>query len=312
MSSPITVVIFGATGNQGGSVLRALAAEPSHYKVRAVTRSKTSAKVQKINSELPSPVEWVEADLGNPASLRGAVANADVVFGVTNFYDPAIMSKLGENKDAEFDQGKNLIDACVAEKVGFVVFSTLPSAAKITHGQNTRVLHFEGKYKIQEYLFKQPIKGAAVQAGVYFQNLLQSAKWNAEEPDTVDFYFALSPDRKISFVDIDRDTGAMVKYVIDHRAESNGGVFPISGGLYSIDDIAKAFTEVTGIKSKAVNLPKDYLPMDDLKAMCELYEEYDLFEESKQTHLERNKKVPHKFSTPQMFWETNGFKGPKK
>ena len=45
---PRTVVVFGATGQLGGSVARALLTDPLHFRVRAVTRRPSSEKARKL------------------------------------------------------------------------------------------------------------------------------------------------------------------------------------------------------------------------------------------------------------------------
>ncbi|KAJ2111360.1 hypothetical protein IW146_005415 [Coemansia sp. RSA 922] len=308
-AKPLTVVVFGATGNQGGSVLRILAEHPESYTVRAITRSTKSKTAQELIAKYPQ-VQWVEADIEKPESLRPAVSNADVVFGVTQFFQPSVLSAVGTNEDAEFQQGKNIIDACVAENVSFIVFSTLPSAKKLSNGKITEVLHFEGKYKIQEYLLAQPIDSAIVQLGIYFQNNIQGASWN-ESGDTVVVSFPGDVNRKLPYADVNRDTGPYVKYVIDNRDQTKGKVFPVSSGYYSTTDIANALTKVTGLKTVAVELPTSVFGDKDLQGMFELIKTHDVFADSP-NHLKTNKKVPFEFTTPETFWKTSGFQGPPK
>ncbi|KAJ1962862.1 hypothetical protein GGI12_002392 [Dipsacomyces acuminosporus] len=307
-STKPTVVVFGATGSQGGSVLRTLA-ESADYNVRAVTRSKSSKNAQELASKYPA-VELVEADLDDIATLRAAVSGAQIVFGVTQFFQPSILGAVEENVDAEFEQGKRLVDASVAEGVEFIVFSTLPSAAKLSSGEITKVLHFEGKYKIQQYLFSQPIKGAAVQLSSYYQNNLQSPQW-AEDGETLLLGLPVPSDIKVPHVDVDRDTGPYVKYIIDNRETSDGQVFPLTSGYYSQNEIAEAFTAATGIKAKAFQVPLEYLPSDDLRAMFSFFSKNDMFAEVP-NHQELRKNVPHSFTTPVEFWKATGYRGPAK
>ncbi|KAJ2900272.1 hypothetical protein IWW38_000616 [Coemansia aciculifera] len=303
------VVVFGATGNQGGSVLRTLAAHPESYTVRAITRSTKSRTAQELATKYPH-VQWVEADIENPSSLNRAVANADVVFGVTQFFQPSVLSAVDTNQDAEFLQGKNVIDACVAENVGYVVFSTLPSAKKLSNGKITEALHFEGKYKIHEYLAAQPIDSAVIQLGVYFQNNIDSTSWN-ESGDTVVLSFIGDVHKKIAYVDVNRDTGPYVKYIIDNREQAKGKVFPVCSGYYSTADIAEALSKVTGLKTTTLELPTSVVDNNDLRAMFELLKTHEIFAESP-NHLETNKLVPFEFTTPETYWRTSGFQGPPK
>ncbi|KAJ2784067.1 hypothetical protein GGI18_003457 [Coemansia linderi] len=301
------VVIFGATGNQGGSILRVLAEHPDSYTVRAVTRSTKSNSARELAARYPL-VQWAEADIDIPSSLPPAVANADVVFGVTQFFQPSVHSADKTDENTEFQQGKNIIDACVAEGVGFVVFSTTSSAKKLSNGKITGVLHFEGKYKIQEYLLALPIDSAIVQMGMYYQNYLQSAAWS-ESGDAVVIAFPGDVNRKHPYADVNRDLGPYVKFIIDNRQQSKGKIFPVSSGYYSTTDIANALTKVTGLPAVAVELPTDAYGDKVLQDMFELLKTCNIFADSPD-HLDTNKKVPFEFTTPETFWETSKFKGP--
>src|SRR6266403_122443 len=70
------IAVIGATGQQGGGVLRALK-DRGQFKVRALTRNPDKHR------ELAEEV--VEADLAKPETLKAAFEGAHGVFLVTNF-----------------------------------------------------------------------------------------------------------------------------------------------------------------------------------------------------------------------------------
>src|SRR4029079_9259523 len=72
------IAVVGATGQQGGGVLRALQGS-GQFKVRALTRNPDKHR------ELAGDV--VEADLGKPETLKAAFEGAQGVFLVTNFQE---------------------------------------------------------------------------------------------------------------------------------------------------------------------------------------------------------------------------------
>src|SRR6266851_4657030 len=72
------IAVVGATGQQGGGVVRALQAG-SQFKVRALTRN--PGKHRELAGEV------VEADLDRPESLKAAFEGAHGVFLVTNFWE---------------------------------------------------------------------------------------------------------------------------------------------------------------------------------------------------------------------------------
>src|SRR5216683_7392239 len=72
------IAVIGATGQQGGAVVRALQAS-SQLKVRALSRN------PKKHRELADEV--VKADLNRPETLRSAFEGVHGVFLVTNFWE---------------------------------------------------------------------------------------------------------------------------------------------------------------------------------------------------------------------------------
>ena len=140
-----TLTIFGATGNQGGSVIDVVLARPelsTKYALRGVTRDPSSSKSQKLAS---LGVEVVKADLDDVDSLKKALLGSYGAFGVTDFW--ALNSK-----EREVTQAKNIFAACQAADVKHYVWSSLPNVSKLSKGKHTDVEHFDGKAEAQDYI----------------------------------------------------------------------------------------------------------------------------------------------------------------
>jgi NmrA-like family len=87
MNPSRTIAVCGATGAQGGGVVRALLARRNPaLQVRALTRQPGAPRAQALAA---SGAEVAHADLDEPTSLIGALRGADAVFGVTNFWEPS-------------------------------------------------------------------------------------------------------------------------------------------------------------------------------------------------------------------------------
>ena len=83
------LTVFGATGNQGGSVIRSVLAHPlpsSEYRLRGVTRNPTRPAAEALKAQ---GVDVVQADLTDSASVAAAIAGSHAVFGVTNCILPS-------------------------------------------------------------------------------------------------------------------------------------------------------------------------------------------------------------------------------
>ena len=67
MTSKKTIVVFGATGAQGGGLAHAILSDPnSEFQVRAVTRNADSEKAKQLEAQ---GAEVVEADIDNKQSI---------------------------------------------------------------------------------------------------------------------------------------------------------------------------------------------------------------------------------------------------
>src|ERR1700736_4928052 len=128
-SSKKLIAVIGATGQQGGAVVRALQTQ-GKFKVRALTRH--PGKHRKLADEV------VEADLDRPETLKAAFEGAHGVFLVTNFWE--------EGTD-ELMQATAAVRAAKDAGVKHFIWSTLPDVEAISGGK-FHVPHFTGKAKI--------------------------------------------------------------------------------------------------------------------------------------------------------------------
>jgi uncharacterized protein YbjT (DUF2867 family) len=148
------IAVFGATGLQGGGVIRALQAN-GQFRVRALTR--TPDQYRGLADEV------VEANLDRAETLKAALAGAHGVFLVTNFWQPGT------------DERKQALAAVrVAREAGVrhFVWSTLPNVEAISRG-NLDVPHFTGKAKIDRIVREAGFANHTfVIAPMYYQNLI--------------------------------------------------------------------------------------------------------------------------------------------
>ncbi|KAJ7343685.1 NmrA-like domain-containing protein, partial [Mycena albidolilacea] len=115
--SALLIVIVGSTGNQGGSIIQALAEFDKPYRIRGITRDVTKPATQKLGSQ---GVEMVNVALSveNADTVRKAFLGADMVFIVTNFWEHL-------DKTREVAEGKMMVDAAKAAAVHLLIWSAL-------------------------------------------------------------------------------------------------------------------------------------------------------------------------------------------
>ncbi len=84
MTEKKLIAVVGATGSQGGGLVRAILADPDHeFAVRALTRNVRSGKAQELAA---SGAEVVEADLDDEESMVQALERAHGAYVVTNYW----------------------------------------------------------------------------------------------------------------------------------------------------------------------------------------------------------------------------------
>jgi hypothetical protein len=153
------ITVLGATGNQGGSVIKTFLEHPQ-YKIRGLTRNTSSDKAKALKEQ---GVEMVAADLEDKASLEAAFAGAKIIFIVSDYWGTfgALASSAGPDqseslylKAAEVEK-KQLINALDAaaqvSSLERLVLSSLQNASKWSGGKYEHVYHFEFKARAAEY-----------------------------------------------------------------------------------------------------------------------------------------------------------------
>jgi len=236
MSKLLTV--FGATGAQGGSVVKAVLANPKlskEFKVRAVTRNRSSAAAQELSKR---GVEVVQGDLSDKASLSNAIAGSHSVFGITNFWDP----KTGASEEA---QGKSLADVCKEQSIQHLIWSSLPSPTEVSNGKYTNILHFETKAAVAKYIQSIGLPYTTFEPGSFMRNLAQNIQQaNPGEPYLLKS--SIPVDVPLNLFDSAEDTGKYVAATLLNRESLLGQRVIATSGWYSAVEVMDTFNRVFG------------------------------------------------------------------
>jgi len=247
------LVIFGATGQQGGSVLDFVLNDielSSKYTIRAIARDANSDTAKQISSK---GVEVVSADPNNESTLRPALKGASIVFAMTfpSFAD------VSNTESIEVRQGKAITDAAVAEKVEYLVYSTLPYVSKLSGGKYTKVQGFDGKAIVEEYIRQQPIKSAFFAPGSFMQNYNSMMKPRAVGDGTYSISRHCRADTQLPLIDAAGDSGKWVGAILADPAKYEGKTFCAATKLYTLDEQAEILSRATGKKVVYKQLPED-------------------------------------------------------
>jgi len=252
------VVVFGATGNQGGSVIEAILRDPkasSKFKLRGVTRDTSKPASQSLAAK---GVEMVAADLSDKSSLSEAIRGAYAVFAVTNYWDSM-------DADVETSQGKNLADVAKDADVQHFVWSTLPNVTKLTEGKLSKVYHFDSKAKVEDHIKSIGLPATFFLPGFYMSNIPGTLLHRDDYDGRWKFWLPTSRDALFPLIDVVADTGKFVKGILLHRDELLGQNVYGSVGYHTVQQIVEDFIQA---------FPKDghhatyaHMPDDEYKRM---------------------------------------------
>src|SRR5256886_9160610 len=213
---------IGATGQQGGGVVRALQAREG-FKVRALTRDPDRHR------ELADEV--VEADLNRPEILKAAFEEAHGVFLVTNFREAGA---------DELNQATAAVRAAKDAGVKHFVWSTLPNVEAISGGKFD-VPHFTGKAKIDRIVKEAgfPHHTFVIAPG-YYQNFVGFLAPQKQADGSVGWAFPLDPDVRCLHMGDIRELGNIVVGAFAHPDEAgNGEYLPLVGDFLSFNEIVE-------------------------------------------------------------------------
>jgi uncharacterized protein YbjT (DUF2867 family) len=167
MSNKQIIAVVGATGAQGGGLVRVALAD-GKYTIRALTRKPDSDKAKALAS---AGAEVVAADLDDVASLTRALQGAYGAFLVTNFWEHFSPEK-------EKQQAKNLAQAAKAAGVQHVIWSTLEDTRKDVPLSDDRMPTLMGEYKVPHFDAKGEADQYFIDAGVPTTFLRASFYWD--------------------------------------------------------------------------------------------------------------------------------------
>lgn len=173
-SKPRVIVVLGATGHQGGGVVRALLKSGS-WLVRAGTRDPGSTKAQKLLDEEQTDdgrLELVTTHVYDIETLRKAFAGAYGVFGITSEAHPDKEIVDEEGMKHEIEAGRNIVRAAKECSIQHFVFGSLPDMMKTTSGQFPKLFHMNNKYAVEKISREElPGRSTFLIPGFFYTNL---------------------------------------------------------------------------------------------------------------------------------------------
>jgi len=198
MTNRLDVVVTGATGKQGGALVRELLA--GGHSVRAITRKPDSLAATALAKR---GVQIVPADFDDRASLERAARGADTLYAMSTSFEA------GEK--AEVRQGINLARAAASAGVRHLVYSSVANADRATG-----IPHFESKYEVETEIRRLGVPFTIVAPVFFMENFL--ADWLSQGIARGAVAMAVPVTRRLQQIAV-ADIARFTALVIDRRDE---------------------------------------------------------------------------------------------
>ncbi|MFJ2767218.1 NmrA/HSCARG family protein [Streptomyces sp. NPDC087300] len=255
LDSKKTIAVVGATGTQGGSLVRAVLADPEGpFAVRALTRDANSPSARHLSS---LGAEVVEADLDAEATVRTAFEGAWGAFVVTNFWAARPEEDIKRRTAAEMELQQAGTAARAAREAGLrhVVWSTLEDTREVFPPAEGQLPVLEGKYTVPHFDAKADADRLFTAEGVpttflrttfFYESFLRGMGPVRADDGSLVLTLPMA-DAKLAAVAAD-DIGRSALAVFRRGPEMAGRTVSIAGAHLTGTELAELFSTALGEK----------------------------------------------------------------
>ena len=245
MAEKKIIAVVGATGAQGGGLVRAILSDKSgEFAARAITRNPDSDKAKEL-AKMGAAI--VKADLDNLESLKKAFAGAYGVYGVTNFWEHFSPEK-------EKAQAANIAAAAKDAKVKHVIWSSLDDTRKWIPLSDNRMPTLQNKYKVPHFDAKGESNKFFKEAGVpttilntvfYWENFIYFGQGPKKGPEGKISISLPLADKKMPSIAVE-DIGKCALGIFKNGDKYIGKTVGIAGEHLTGKQFADGFSKALG------------------------------------------------------------------
>lgn len=231
-----TILVIGATGNQGDAVVNSLLDDG--WGVKAFTRGRDKHKTQLLE-EMGAQV--VIGDLNDRASVDKALKGVYGVFAVLAFHEEGI--------EGEKRQGKTLAEAAKNAGVEHFIYSSVGGSER-----RTGIPHFESKWEIEEHIRSIGLPSTIFRP-VFLMYNFNAPQFNLRQ-SILDGVLALPirPDKPLQML-APEDLGAFVRIAFENPQDFLGKAIELAGDELTMPEAAEAFSRATGKHVRYEEMP---------------------------------------------------------
>jgi uncharacterized protein YbjT (DUF2867 family) len=234
MSDFLSVLVSGATGQQGGALARVLL--DKGHRVRAFVRrpdAQEAKELERLGAEL------AEGDFEEPSTIEQAARGMDAVYVVATPFEAGM--------EAETRHGIAAADAAKTAGVGHLVYSSVGGA-----DQDTGIPHFDSKRKVEEHIEGLGLPYTIVAPVYFMDNLL--VPWTIPQLKEGSLPMALPSSRPLQQIALS-DIATFTGVVLENREEFEGRRVDIASDELAGEEVAQVLTRVIGRDIHYVELP---------------------------------------------------------
>ncbi|MBD0832767.1 NmrA/HSCARG family protein [Aestuariibaculum sediminum] len=262
MENKKIITVFGATGAQGGGLVRAILSDQnSDFTPRAITRNKNSDKAKAL-ADLGAEV--MEANIDAPESMKHALNGAYGAYFVTFFWEHF-------SADKEYDEVKDFINAAKDANLKHIIWSTLEDTRNWVPLNSDQIPTLQGKYKVPHF----DGKGAAdslftdanlpvtfLRTSFYWDNLIYFGMGPQKGEDS-NYYITFPMDDKTLAGIAAEDIGKCVYGIFKKGEDTINKTIGIAGEKLSGKDMAQKLSKSLNINVIYNNVsPETYRNFD--------------------------------------------------
>ncbi|KZT59953.1 NAD(P)-binding protein [Calocera cornea HHB12733] len=250
------VLVTGATGKQGGSLVNALL-DRGGFAIRALTRNVNTEAAKELAAK---GVAVVPGDLSDKDSLSKACKDVYAVFGVSI---PEFFCGVDEEL-----QGRNLVDACKENDVPLLVWSSLPSCKDTSSGKFI-VKPFDAKSDVEKYIKAVDQPAIIFRTGGFASNMILFHQLKQDEKDPSKYHFCypiVGANSPQPWTYVEKDVGPAVLAAIEKWEDSAWHTelakepIPLVSYQLTLEEMASIVAKVSGKDVDFVSVPSDGLP----------------------------------------------------
>lgn len=247
-NSERTVLVFGATGQQGGSVANALLAQG--WLVRALVRNTGSDKAKALAAK---GVELMRGDFDDRSSVRAAMIGVYAVFSVQPSSGQGAAHNVSDEDEVRY--GSTVADIAADRGIEHFVYSSANAAGSTPSGMG----HFDSKAAIEARIGGLGLRSTIIRPSAFMEILMLPG----QGLDQGMFFSVLRPGQKMQFIAVE-DIGRIVAGILAEPDRFASRTLEIAGDEVTSDDLQARLSQAAGRPISYVRIPDDVLEGDPL------------------------------------------------